>query len=277
MTLSDTDSKNQLKIAVALHKPYRVPKDPAYIPVHVGAALHPGVKVAEDEVEDDEFAGNISQLNCYYSELTALWQLWKDERLAADYQGLVHYRRYLGSASFLRRHNRDRFARIASGEEIMSLVQETGILLPHKRRYWIETISSHYSHTMDGKQLKVLREILKTVHPECIPAFDRHMSETSTHILNICVMRRDLLCRWCAFLFPILEEMTKTIAPSSYDAFGARYPGRISEILLDVWLETNNLDYRELPLVSTEPINWWKKGSAFLAAKFCGKKYSKSF
>ena len=32
-----------IRIAVAMHKPYRTPDDPAYLPLHVGAALHPDV------------------------------------------------------------------------------------------------------------------------------------------------------------------------------------------------------------------------------------------
>lgn len=46
---------------------------------------------------------------------------------------------------------------------------------------------------------------------------------------------------------------------------------------MDVWLETNGYAYQELPLVSTEPVNWWKKGTSFLKAKFSGKKYGSSF
>ena len=44
-----------------------------------------------------------------------------------------------------------------------------------------------------------------------------------------------------------------------------------------MWLETNGYAYQELPLVSTEPVNWWKKGASFLKAKFSGKKYGSSF
>lgn len=32
-----------IRIAVAMHKPYRTPDDPAYLPLHVGTALHPDV------------------------------------------------------------------------------------------------------------------------------------------------------------------------------------------------------------------------------------------
>ena len=59
--------------------------------------------------------------------------------------------------------------------------------------------------------------------------------------------------------------------------FHARYPGRISELLLDVWINTNNLSYKEVRVIDIEKVNWVKKGFAFLMAKFTKKKYEKSF
>ena len=73
------------------------------------------------------------------------------------------------------------------------------------------------------------------------------------------------------------DELTNRVDSSQYDAFNARYPGRVSEILLDVWIKTKGYSYTELPIVSTEPVNWWKKGTGFLMAKFDSKKYTKSF
>ena len=40
---------------------------------------------------------------------------------------------------------------------------------------------------------------------------------------------------------------------------------------------TNNYKYKEIKVISMEKVNWWKKGTSFLKAKFCGKKYGKSF
>ncbi len=70
----------------------------------------------------------------------------------------------------------------------------------------------------------------------------------------------------------------KKLSPEKYgDAFQARYLGRVSERLLDPWLETNNYSYTEVPVVSPEPVNWWKKGIGFLSAKIGVNKYDKSF
>ena len=62
-----------------------------------------------------------------------------------------------------------------------------------------------------------------------------------------------------------------------YDDFHARFYGRISELLLDVYIQTNHIKYVEVPVISIEPVNWIKKGGGFLKAKFLGKKYKESF
>ena len=117
-------------------------------------------------------------------------------------------------------------------------------------------------------------------------------------IFNMFVMPRALMNDYCAWLFDILftlesrvsygpqdpnnlaktAEAEASIDISSYSDFHKRFYGRISELLLDVYLETNNItDYKELKVIDMDGVNWFKKGSAFLSAKFTGKKYEKSF
>jgi len=43
--------------------------------------------------------------------------------------------------------------------------------------------------------------------------------------------------------------------------------GFVSERLLDVWLNTNNIKSREIPYVFMENQNWLKKGMSFLVRK----------
>ena len=81
-------------IVVAAHKPYWMPSDRIYLPLHVGAA---GKKDADGRPLDlgytrDDSGENISEKNPYYCELTGLYWAWKN--LNADYLGLVHYRRH---------------------------------------------------------------------------------------------------------------------------------------------------------------------------------------
>ena len=73
------------------------------------------------------------------------------------------------------------------------------------------------------------------------------------------------------------EEGIIKLDISKYDAFHARFFGRVSELLLDIWINTNNLKYKEVKIIDMEKINWMKKGFSFLKAKFINTKYEKSF
>ena len=78
-----------IKILVATHKKYWMPDDSVYMPIQVGATLHPDFGYTSDNIGE-----NISAKNLNYCELTALFWAWKN--LACDYIGLCHYRRYFG-------------------------------------------------------------------------------------------------------------------------------------------------------------------------------------
>lgn len=271
-------SEPSIRVAVAAHKPYRMPDDPVYLPLHVGRALHPeNVAAMGPGFVGDDTGDNISALNTQYSELTGLWWMWRNDN--ADYKGLVHYRRHFATADSVRKHARDRFDRIATEKDFRSALAEAPVIVPKRRDYVIETVGSHYEHTMAGAvdQIAAVRKVVGEMQPSYSDALEKQLSGTRAHIFNMMVMRSDLLDGYCSWLFPLLSEVTKRLDPAQYDAFGARYPGRVSEWLLDVWLKTNEVPYIEMPTTSPEPVNWVRKGSAFLAAKFLGRKYGGSF
>lgn len=263
----------RLTVAVVSHKPYRMPADPMYMPLHVGAALHPDV--LPDWVQDDT-GDNISERNPKYSELTGLYWLWRNDK--SDYQGMAHYRRHFGTArrvSGLTR--RDRFDRIVGRGEVLSLLAGCDIILPRRRDYVIETIRDHYAHTFPVEHLDVMRDLIAGACPDYLPAFDEVMGGTTAHMFNMFIMSRVKVDEYCSWLFPLLDGLEERVDDSGYDAFAARYPGRVSEMLMDVWLRTTGYHYAELPVVSPEPVNWVKKGAGFLGAKFLGRKYRESF
>lgn len=268
----EKDKNTNIAIGVAMHKPYPLPKGDIYMPIHVGAALHPGVLT---EMQGDDTGENISELNPYFSELTALYWLWKNNSSA--YKGLVHYRRYFTTRNILDKHNPNRFRRVIQETELREALQEYSVLLPKKRHYVIETIKSHYVHTMHGETLKVTEDVLQDISPEYLPQWHTLMNRRSEHIYNMMVMNREHFDAYCEWLFPILFELTKRLDPSKYEPFHARYPGRISEMLLNVWIMKNKVPVGELPTSFMEHIDWWKKGTSFLKAKFLKQKYTRSF
>lgn len=259
-------------VAVAAHRPYRMPADPIYVPVQVGAALHPELDLG---FRRDDEGDNISRLNPWYSELTALYWVWRN--VDAHYKGVVHYRRLLGSPDPARRRAADPFDRVAAGEELVEAASHTGVVVAKRRNYYIETVYSHYAHTFEAEQFDACRGVLADLCPEYVPCWDRLMGSRGAHVFNMLVMREDLLDAYLTWLFPVLEELTHRLDPDGYGAFGARYPGRVSERLLDPWLWAHGIEPMELPVVSPEPVDWVAKGRGFLAAKFLGKKYEHSF
>ena len=245
-----------VRIAVATHKSYFMPDDAMYLPVQAGSALHPPLGYTRDDS-----GTNISRKNESYCELTVLYWAWKN--LDADYIGLCHYRRHFGGRTFGPRQ-----ARILTEAQAARLLHSADILLPKPRNYWIETNYSQYIHAHHECDLKAARDVLSEKHPEYLTAFDRVMGRTWGHRFNMMVMRRDILSRYCSWLFAILEELETRIDISEYSSYDRRVMGFLAERLLDVWLENQNLRIRELPVVNLESQRWPRKIAAFLRRKF---------
>ena len=248
----------EIKILVATHKAYPLPEGTLYVPIQVGGVQIPGM---EHALRDDT-GDNISAKNKSYCEMTALYWGWKN--LEADYLGLVHYRRYFAGTHFAANKTK----RIASRQEIEAELQKAPVILPKKRNYWIETTYTQYAHAHHRKDLDLVRTILTEQYPEYVCAFDRVMDRTAGHRFNMFLMRRDLLDDYCAWLFDVLFRAEKHIDVSEYDDYNQRVFGFLSERLLDVWIETNQVPYVEMPVVFMESQHWLKKGTAFIRRKF---------
>ena len=262
---------SNIVIAVATHKPYEMPEDACYLPLHVGADLKPDVC---KDIQQDNIGENISSKNAFYSELTGLYWMWKN--CNAEYKGLVHYRRHFKSPK--PQQATTGLQGVADESDYLKLFDDgVQAVLPKKRNYYIETIEQHYRHTLPEEQLDTAKKVVAEVSPECLSAFESVLSGKKAHMFNMFVMQRDCFDAYCDWLFNVLFKLEEELDPSKYDAFHARYLGRISERLLDAWLMTNNIKYSELKTLSPERVNWIKKGTSFLTAKFFGKKYNKSF
>ena len=98
------------------------------------------------------------------------------------------------------------------------------------------------------------------------------------------IMEKSLMNEYCEWLFGILGELEKRIGTPDLSAFQMRFYGRVSEIIFNVWLKyqidskrLSAFEVKEIPYIHIERINWVKKGTAFLKAKFISKKYEGSF
>lgn len=262
--------KININIIVATHKKYKMPEDEIYLPMQLGSEGKNDLGYQKDNQGD-----NISLKNLYYCELTGLYWAWKN--LDSDYIGLSHYRRHFTCSNKIPKNENDKFEILLNKQQVEEILEKTDIILPRKRKYYIENLYDHYKHTMHGETLDETRKIIEEKYPEYLVEFEKLHERTSAHMFNMFIMKKEYLNKYCEWMFNILFELEKRIDPKKYDSFHARYLGRISELLLDVWINTNKLNYEEIKVIDMQNVNWIKKGTAFLMAKFTGKKYGKSF
>lgn len=261
----------EIKIIIASHKKYQKPAENIYLPVQVGAEG----KEKIDGYTQDNTGENISIKNPNYCELTGLYWAWKN--LNAKYIGLVHYRRYFTESKKILKEEDEKFKVVLTEKQIKEKLKNVDIILPKKRKYYIENLYSHYEHTMYIEPLDETRRIIEEKCPEYLGEFDKLHKRTSAHMFNMFIMKKEILDEYCTWLFDILFELEKRTDASKYDSFHARFYGRISELLLDVWVNRNKIKYEEVKVMDMQNVNWLKKGTSFLKAKFTGKKYGKSF
>lgn len=263
-----------IKIIIATHKEYFMPSDNMYLPVHVGKEGK-----ADIGYQGDNEGENISIKNPYFCELTGLYWAWKN--LPNDYLGLIHYRRFFTTKGRFERRNQPFDNLYLTHKEASDLLAEYDVIVPSKRNYYIETLYSHYANTLHAEHLDVTREIIIEKCDEYLESFDKVMKQRGGYMFNMFIMSKELTDSYCSWLFPILFELEKRLPADKYSAFHARFYGRVSELLFNVWLAQYNknalIKIKEIPFVYGEKINWPQKILSFLQAKFLGKKYEKSF
>lgn len=267
-----------VKIIIATHKKYQMPKDSMYIPLHVGA------EGKKDEIGRDLDLGytkdnsgdNISNLNSSFCELTGLYWAWKN--LDADYIGLAHYRRHFSMKK------KSDFESVLKYTELEPYLGSVKVFVPKKRKYYIESLYSHYEHTHYAIHLDETRKIIDEKYQEYLDSYDKVLRQTYGYMFNMMIMDKTLLNDYCSWLFDILFELQKRMNKQDLSAFQGRFYGRVSEIIFNVWLdekvkakEIKKNQIKEIQCIHMEKINWWRKGTAFLKAKFWGTKYEGSF
>ncbi len=223
--------EQKMKIWVMAHKQCDLPKDPVYVPLHVGSALHEDLGYERDDSGDQ-----ISALNIYYGELTG--QYWAARNVFdTDYMGLCHYRRF-----FLDPNNH-----IMSGEGYREVLSSCDIILPVAIRN-TEPYYDTFQKAHNIKDLDVTGEALRKLYPEIYPVFREVMNSFEVHSSNMFVASTDLFREYTNWLFSIFDLAKKDIDVSGYDEYHRRVYGFLSEQLIFVWVKSKGLVYREIPV-----------------------------
>ncbi len=217
-----------VNLFVMTHKPFKPPKDPIYIPLHVGRCNSKDLGFLGDDTND-----SISSLNPYFCELTGMYWIWKNY-LNADYIGICHYRRYLID------ENGSIFAKSQLEKLLTDYDMITTKLLTLTCSYYQGFGENHHV-----KDLDTTKEVLKEKYPEYINTFETLVHGPHTYFGNIFVTSKEQYSNYCSWLFDILFEVQKRTDFTGYNGYQKRLFGFLSEFLQTVWIYYHNLNVYE--------------------------------
>ena len=195
----------------------------------------------------DDTGDNISRLNLYINEITALYWFWKNT--AHEIVGLCHYRRFFTEANNLT----FAYEKILTRDAALKLLSRYDIILTTLSCEMI--IQRELIQNDCGKQLatigeQILRKHMLKAQPDYIDAFDAVMSSMTFYKCNMFVARRNIFDAYCKWLFSFFIDATEDVLRMA--DFGKlpvsmrRIMGFFSERMMTVWLIKNRLRIKEL-------------------------------
>ena len=189
-------------------------------PIQVGAVLC-RERVANLLDCDGE---NISEKNGNYSELTALYWIWKNrlifpsEEEEWEYYGLVHYRRVLEFTE----------------DDVLRLVgNHVDVVLPYPMPYEPD-IGEHHKRYLKEEDWKAVQHAVMEVQPEYADAFSEVLKQRYFYNYNIMLARKNILKEYCNWLFPILFRVEELSIPKGRERTD-RYIGYVGETLATLY------------------------------------------
>ena len=202
----------------------------------------------------DDTGDNISKLNVYLNELTALYWMWKNS--SDSIVGLCHYRRFFTTGS--EKFSRDK---ILTRDDALKIL-ETHDIIVSRLFYGVMTQREFIEHDC-GEQLAKLgeaiyRKHLLRVHPDYVDAFDFVMNSKAIYKCHLFITRREILDAYCKWLFAFLLDVTKetlqTVPLQNLPFTPRRLVAFFAERMLMTWLLKQRLRLNELNFMFVEGI-----------------------
>ena len=210
----------------------------------------------------DDSGDNISRLNPFLDEVTALYWIWKNT--SHTHVGLVHYRRFLTDDDTQKTFDAEK---ILSAEKILKLLDEYDILTQRegitKRSQRDEIILQTGQPDLVRITETIVRSHLARVHPDYLDAFDDVINGITLFAATIHITRRNIFNAYCEWLFSFLVDATEEarnkiqIGSKSLEEMGhdySRVVGHFAERLMTVWLMKNHLRIKTLPTMFREDV-----------------------
>ena len=240
-------AEDKLSIYVVTHKKHSLADLPGgYITIHAGRALGEDLGYLGDDTGD-----NISKLNPYLNELTALYWIWKNVR--QEFVGIAHYRRFFSNQSRVEFDAKN----ILTGEQAREMLKEFDMLVgaeamfPSNTQRGVMVFDAEYDEKLARKAVNLIKKMLERHQPEYVDSFEQIMNGQCLFPCSMMITRKyvfDAYCQWLfSFILPSLEEFKGELANVSVRR--KRMLGFVAERMFGVWLLKNRLRLRELPIM----------------------------
>ena len=225
--------------------------------------IHAGHATAKNDFGylGDDTGNNISTLNRYLNEITALYWIWQNTRHKII--GLCHYRRFFTAQGNWNPHSARQNPLAFSVEKILTAAEAIEILrgcdmIIVKGNFFTLTQTNLKSvvceNALNNHVEKIFRKYIALKQPDYLEAFDYVSSSYSEYLYEMFITRQNVFNAYCEWLFSFIihvtEEVLATINladinnPRKYRSIGL-----ISERLMTVWLMKNRLRLKTLPIM----------------------------
>ncbi|GGE63335.1 uncharacterized protein DUF4422 [Pedobacter psychrotolerans] len=263
----------ELTIFSVYHRKFPVPECDYIQPIQVGRVF----TNLELGFISDDIGENIANKNKTYSELTALFWIWKNiDKIESKWIGLCHYRRYfvlpktrvikkLFSSklitdprdSYNMEFNKSLLIDISSQQLKYKLIEALSagkMVVPSQAYLSLElkaeaNIKMHYIYNHISEDWYLMQAAVLSLYPEYENSFNIFFErETKMHCYNMFIANKVIFDAYCTWLFTILFELEKTVKLSEYE-YQRRIFGFFSERLFNLYLFHNKLEKYEFPVL----------------------------
>lgn len=234
-----------IKIFICTHKETILKKGEIYIPLLCGADYHKEIKILGDNTGD-----NISIKNKNYCELTGIYWIWKN--INSAYKGICHYRRYFNKKNIGEIYVGDIEKGIKLEEKDIKNILETYDVIVGKPEKGYPNVEEDYNRNHKKEDMEKLKEIIyQNCENKYVVAMEKILKGNKFYPCNMIVAKKEIFDDYCKWLFGILFKLEKETKISK-DPYQARVFGFISERMLGIYLEANQLKIKELNVTKLE-------------------------
>lgn len=201
----------------------------------------------------DDTGDNISHLNLYLNEITALYWMWKNT--TNTIVGLCHYRRFFTESddtdfSYDKILSKDAAQKILERYDmIVSAIYYGGLT----QREWIENDCGDY---LTNLAEAIFKKHILQAQPDYLDSFEYVMNSSTLYKCHLFITRRNVLnayCRWLfSFLIDATEEILQKVNLAELPFSPRRLAAFFTERMLTVWLRKNRLRVKELEFMFIE-------------------------